>query len=145
MKKTKFGIVKKLAAILACCLLFSACAGLGDWAAPLVEDYAIWRLNGYQIVLVQEDAEGTGARTVVDSYIYRVTWNQLFICVQRTDPPEGNEGLPIEPEVDYYILRVSDGELFGPYTAAGYQTQCEALGVSGLPGWMYITDLAKVK
>ena len=145
MKNAECRIIKKVAAVLACCLLLCGCAGLGDWAAPLVEDYAIWRLNGYQIVLVREHNGGSGGQIVIDTYIYRVTWNEEFICVQRTDPPKENEGLPIVPEVSYYILRVSDGEVFGPYTAAEYKAQCEALEVSGLPDWMYVTDLAKVR
>lgn len=134
---------RALACLLPVCLLLSGCAGLGDWSAALVEDYAIWRINGYEIVLVREDADGRSAQTVVDSYIYRVAWNQEFICVQQTTPPEIGESLPIEPEVDYYILRVSDGEVFGPYSAAEYKTQCEALGVSGLPHWMALSDLEK--
>ena len=123
------------------CLLLSGCAGLGDWSATLVEDYAIWRINGVTVVLVKEDADGNSGRTVVDSYIYRVTWNEDFICVQRTDPPETGGSLPIRPEVSYYILRVSDGEVFGPYTAEEYQARCEALDVSDLPDWTYVRDL----
>lgn len=137
--------MRSVLAVLLLAALLCGCAGLGDWAAPLVEDYAIWRLNGYQIVLVREDDQGTGGQIVIDTYLYRVTWNEDFICVQRTDPPEIGEELPIVPEVDYYILRVSDGEVFGPCTAAEYQAQCEALGVSDLPDWMYVTDLAKVR
>lgn len=122
-------------------LLLCGCAGLGDWDAQLVEDYAIWRINGSTIVLVREDANGTGAQTIVDSYIYRVAWNEDFICVQRTDPPEPGESLPIDPEVDYYILRVIDGEVFGPCTAAEYKAQCESLGVSNMPDWVSVQNL----
>ena len=132
---------KMIVVLLLVCLLLCGCAGLGDWAATLVEDYAIWRINGVTVVLVKEDADGNSGRTVVDSYIYRVTWNNQFICAQRTDPPESGEELPIVPEVDYYILRIRDGEVFGPYTAAEYKSQCEILGVSGLPNWVYVQDL----
>ena len=133
--------MKKLSILLLVCVLLSGCAGLGDWSVPLVENYAIWRINGYEIVLVQENDDGSGGQIVIDTYIYRVAWNEEFICVQRTDPPEKDKGLPIAPEVDYYILRVSDGEVFGPYTAAEYKSQCEILGVSGLPNWVYVQDL----
>ena len=128
--------------VLLACLLLSGCAGLGDWSVPLVEDYAIWRINGYEIVLVQEDNDGSGGQIVIDTYLYRVTWNEEFICVQRTDPPEKDKGLPIVPEVDYYILRVSDGEVFGPYTEAEYRDQCKVLDISDLPDWVYVSDLA---
>lgn len=134
-------MIKKIAMLLILSLLLCGCAGLGDWDAQLVEDYAIWRLNGREIVLVQEDESGSGGRIVIGAYVYRVTWNEDFICAQRTDPPEAGEGLPIDPEVDYYILRVSDGEVFGPYTAAEYKAQCKALGVSNLPDWVYVQDL----
>ena len=128
-------------ALLLACLLLSGCAGLGDWAVTLAGDYAIWRNNSVTVLLVQEDPEGTGGRTVVDSYIYRVAWNDQFICAQRTEPPESGKELPIVPEVDYYILRVSDGAVFGPYTAAEYQSKCKELGISDLPDWVYTSDL----
>lgn len=140
MKNAECRIIKKLAALLACCLLLCGCAGLGDWEAPLVGNYALWRLSGHRIALVRERESGN-ADTVINALIYRVTWNEEFIFVQRTDPPETGEDLPIAPEVDYYILRVSDGLIFGPYTAAEYKAQCEALGVSGLPYWVYAQDL----
>ena len=92
-------------------------------------------------MLVREDAGGKGAQTVINSYIYRVTWNDDFICVQQTTPPEIGKSLPINPKVVYYILRVSDGEVFGSYTAAEYKVQCEALGVSNLPDWVYVQNL----
>ena len=132
---------KSIVWILLLTLLLCGCAGLGDWAAPLVEDYALWRFSGYQIALVQEDEDGNSGHIVIDALIYRVAWNEDFICVQQTDPPEGNEGLSIVPEVDYFILRVSDGEVFGPYTAAEYQKQCEILQITGLSQWMYAQDL----
>ena len=123
------------------CLLLCGCAGVGDWSAPLVEDYAIWRLNGYEIVLVEEHSGGSGGQIVIGTYLYRVTWNEAYICAQKTDPPEERKGLPIVPEVDYYILRVSDGEVFGPYTAAEYQSKCKELEITDLPEWVYVQDL----
>ena len=140
MPNSECRIVKKLAIILLVCLLLSGCAGLGDWETPLVGDYALWRLSGHHIALVRERESGN-ADTVINALIYRVTWNEEFICVQRTDPPETGEDLPIVPEVDYYILRVSDGQVFGPYTAAEYKAQCEALVGSDLPDWVYAQDL----
>lgn len=132
---------KILVIFLSIALLLCGCAGAGDWDAQLVEDYAIWRINGCTIVLVRETEGGIGAQTVIDSYIYRVTWNEEFICVQQTTPPEIGKSLPINPKVVYYILRVSDGEVFGAYTAAEYKAQCEALGVSNLPDWVSVQDL----
>ena len=132
---------RMISAFLLVCLLLSGCAGLGDWSAPLIEDYAIWRLNGSHVVLVRERNGGSGAEPMVDAYVYRVTWNEEFICVQRTEPPEPGKDIPVMPEVEYFILRVFDGEVFGPYTAAEYQTRCRNLGVSDLPEWRYTQDL----
>ena len=123
------------------CLLLCGCAGLGDWSATLVEDYAIWRINGYTLVLVKEHNGGSGGVIMIDNYVYRVTWNNQYICAQRTDPPEINEELPIAPEVEYYILRVCDGAVFGPYTAAEYQSKCKELGITDLPDWIYTSNL----
>lgn len=132
--------MRRILAVLLLAVLLCGCAGLGDWAAPLVEDYALCRLSGYHIVLVRENESGSGGQIVIDALIYRVAYNENFICVQRTDPPEGDEGLSIVPEVDYYILRVSDGTLFGPYTAAEYQAQCNELQITGLSEWEYAQD-----
>lgn len=140
MKNAECKIINKLFAVLLVCMLLCGCAVAGDWIAPLVEDYALCRLNSREIVLVQEYESGSGGMIVIDAYVYRVAWNEDFICVQRTDPPEGDEGLPIVPEVDYYILRVSDGTVFGPYTAAEYEKQCDALQITGLSQWKYAND-----
>lgn len=132
--------MRRILAVLLLAALLCGCAGLGDWDAPLAGDYSLCRLSGYRIVLIREHESGSGGEIVIDALVYRVAYNEAFICVQRTDPPEGNEGLPIVPEVDYYILRVSDGTLFGPYTAAEYQTQCDELQITGLSDWEYAQD-----
>lgn len=140
MKNAECRIGIKLTAYMIICLLLAGCAGAGDWSAPLVEDYALWRLSGNHICLVQERDTG-GADIIVDALIYRVSWNEEFICVQQTTPLEAGEGLPIAPEVDYYILRVEDGAAFGPFTAEDYKIQCRELGIGTLPDWIYAQDL----
>lgn len=140
MKNAECRIGMKLAAYLIACLLLNGCAGAGDWSAPLVGDYALWRLSGHQICLVQERGAG-GADIIVDALIYRVTWNEEFICVQQTTPPETGKGLPIVPEVDYYILRVEDGAVFGPFSAEDYKKQLRELGIGTLPDWVDAQEL----
>lgn len=141
MKNAECRITGKLAAYLLSCLLLAGCAGAGDWSAPLVGDYALWRLSGHHICLVQEWDTGSNADIIVDALIYRVTWNEEFICVQQTTPPEAGKELPIVPEVDYYILRIGDGVVFGPFTAEEYEKQCRELGIGTLPDWVYAQDL----
>ena len=134
-------VCRMVMVLLLFCLLLCGCAGMGDWSATLVEDYAIWRINRVTVALVKEDPDGNSGRTVVDSYIYRVTWNDQYICAQRTDPPEPGKELPIAPEVDYFILRVHDGEVFGPYTAEEYRIKCTELAITDLPDWVYTSNL----
>jgi hypothetical protein len=128
--------------VLLASLLLSGCAGAGDWKAPLTGDYALCRLSGYRVVLIREFEDRSGGEIVIDAHVYRVAWNEAFIYIQRTDPPEGDEGLPIVPEVSYYILRVSDGKVFGPYAEPRYRDQCKALDIPDQPEWKYASDLA---
>lgn len=117
-------------------------AGRGDWhSKPLVDDYVIIRSSAEDIILGKGDNPW---ETIVDAKITYIAWNDLFICVQRTDKLKTGE----KPIIDgsptyYYIVSISDSSTLGPLTKQEFYAQCETLGVGILCEWTDVETLPR--
>ena len=126
--------MKLCAAALALVLLcgLCGCAGLGDWEnAELPGAYEIWRVNGDTIGLV-ERVDETFGQYVVDSYIFRMAYDDDYIFVQqaesRSAAKNGGEAL-------YYIVDVASGEVLGGYAQAEFESHEIVQGLAAFPEW----------
>ena len=121
--------------VLLCALLFQlfllwmmthGLGGSGDWSyRDLPGEYEIWRINSKNITLIKKTSE-YGGHNIVGPYVMAFCRDQRYIGLQRTEGPAGDMQEEAAPE--YFIVDSADGAVYGPYGAAEYAAQCEALG-----------------
>ena len=112
------------------------CAGLGDWEnTELPGAYEIWRVNGDTIALVERMSETFG-QYVVESYVFRMAYNDDYIFVQQAESREAVKS----GEALYYIVDVASGEVLGGFAQAEFEGHEIVQGLATFPEW---TDATK--
>lgn len=144
MKKLRLIPILAIAAI-----LLSGCAGMGDWKTePLPGGYEVWRCSVHVINLILPSSpDSNGGPVVIPSEIYALSYNDAFICAQHEDDTSHYEKSRYwdEPhgEIDYYILSIETGTLYGPYSESEYAEKCAELQVGELCEWIRPEDLPR--
>ena len=106
-----------------------------DWenkALPGV--YEIWRMNADTIALVEPQGEFLG-RNVVESYVFRVAYNDEYIFVQQAESRTAVK----EGAAAFYIVEVASGAVFGGYTEAEFETHEPVAALTEFPAWQDAT------
>lgn len=120
-----------------------ALIGLGFLAAmprktpieqPLTRAYSLWsEMLPEDLALVRTDRlAGVPVRRVqrVGPTVWDVSWNDDFIIAGRR-PREGAMPQGAEPPLQWYVLRLSDERLLGPFGDAHLEAGKAEAGVSG--------------
>lgn len=107
-----------------------ACGGIGlAYEADLTADYAVWAPDVLeQAAVVRKDEQGSGAAVIIPAMVFAYGWNNDFIIAQRH--PTGDSFDDVDEDViEWYLLVVASGEVYGPLREAEYQQRCRELGV----------------
>ena len=121
-------------------LLFAATIGAvlsppDDWEnEDLPGVYEIWRVNADTIALVEPLGEFLG-RNVVESYVFRVAYNDEYIFAQQA----ASRAAAQEGEAAYYIVVVASGAVSGGYTRAEFEAHAVVTGLEEFPAWQDAT------
>ena len=117
-------------------LLSAACYGPA-YHQTLAHGYSLFAMdNGTDVAFVRDGDHGV--QFIVDPRVFAVGWDeQFFVIKQHPDPAFGpkdaialNRTLMSLSETRFFILRVTDHQLFGPFDETSYSKQRTALGVT---------------
>lgn len=117
-------------------MLSVACYGPA-YHETLAHGYSLFAMdNGTDVAFVRDGDHAV--QFIVDPRVFAVGWDrQFFIIKQHPDPAFGpkaaialNKKLMSLSETRFFILRLSDHQLFGPFDEASYARQRTAMAVS---------------
>jgi hypothetical protein len=83
----------------------------------LIGDYGLIAVDVMEQMSVSKFRNGTGGVAVINETVFAVGCNNEFLIAKQ----HPNRGKIDRSVTNFYILRVSDGELFGPYTESEYR------------------------
>ncbi len=108
-------------------LISLACGGLGlAYEFDLIDDYAVWAPDQLeQVAVVRKDPQGSGASVIIPAMVFAYGWNDNFIIAQRHPVDDVVD----ESVVEWYLLVVDSGEVYGPLNETEYQQIRMELGV----------------
>jgi hypothetical protein len=111
-----------------CALFINGCGGTGfAYEKKLTGPYALVAVGVMeQMALVRLDAQGNGS-AMVEETVFGAGWTGDWIMVEQHP---GQIGQPIDrSKTDFYILRVSDEALKGPFNQKEFEIAKTALEV----------------
>jgi hypothetical protein len=116
------------ASVLACASFLNGCGGTGyAYEKKLTGPYALVAVGVMeQMALVKLDAQGNGS-AMVEETVFGAGWTDDWIMVEQHPSQPGQ---PIDKtRTDFYILRVSDEALKGPFNQKEFEIAKTALEV----------------
>lgn len=111
-----------------CALLLNGCGGTGfAYEKKLTGPYALVAVDVMeQMALVRLGAQGNGSE-LVDETVFGAGWTDDWIIVEQHPSQSGQ---PIDKaKTDFYILRISDEALKGPFNQKEFEIAKTALEV----------------
>jgi len=119
-------IRRNLAAIVI--VLWPVACNLGfAYEEKLIGDYGLIAVDEMEQMSVCKFRNGGGGVAVINETVFAAGWNDEFLIAKQ----HPNHGSIDRSVTNFYILRVTDGELFGPYTESGYQKARQRLQLPG--------------
>jgi hypothetical protein len=116
-----------VAGLLATIFLVSALMHGWEYKKKLTGDYALLAVDVREQMNISKMLPGGDAVGVVRATVFAVGWNDDFIIAQQHPP---NSDISNGPRVtNFYILRTSDEELWGPLTADQFRMERANQGV----------------
>lgn len=126
--------------------LLAGC-GLGDWEYDLPNQYQVFMVNSYDIVICNFSDDMLLNNVVVGNYVSAFCYNDRYVGVQRIVPDDLRHCTVqerYEKEPAYYIVDTekeivfgdADEAVLGPFDEAGYEKQCADLGITDLCEWI---------
>lgn len=112
------GAVATLAVVL---LAVSASMHGWEYKKKLVGDYALLAVDVREQMSISRMLPNGDAIGVIDETVFAVGWNNDFVIAQQHAPAVGTQTK--SSATNFYILRVSDGEVWGPLTAAQFHAE----------------------
>ncbi len=134
------GGIAGLVGVLALAVIASTLLHRWAYKKELVGGYALVAVDVREQMNISRLLPNGDAVGIVGATVFAVGWNEDFIIAQRHAPSEGSrEGTPAP---DFYLLRVSDGELWGPLTVEQFRAERTARAVpNGLDFTVVFQDL----
>ncbi len=108
-------------------LVSIACGGIGlAYEFDLIGDYAAWAPDELeQVAVVRKDPQGSGASVIIPAMVFAYCWDDDFIIAQRHPADDTLD----ESVIEWYLLVVDSGEVYGPLNENEYQQIRAELGV----------------
>ena len=138
--KLKFAHFRLLFLAVICvllCPLLSSCAGAGDYAVSLTENYAVWRCSAYEVLLCCGNTES--GRPVIEAYVGKVACTEDYIFVQQMDVQKNQRGhnyVDFNDPKAYYGIVISTDEVIGPMDQEQFDDWFATLGLNADPIWI---------
>ncbi len=118
---------------------FSSCAGLGDWRYYLPNGYAIIRVSAESVCLGKVENENA-ASLVIGPHIKEFCYNDSYVGVKKiaVDPRSSHAETETElsKELEYYLLNLESGEVYGPFTETEYEKKLIENAVGDMCEWI---------
>jgi hypothetical protein len=117
-----------LALPIALAVVAASCVGGGVFLKERLTDrFAFWAVDGLQDnALVEESADGRGARVIIEPTVFAAGFNSQFIIAKR-HPKSGFEF--DRTKTEYYVVSIRDGDVYGPVTSEAFSALRAKLGV----------------
>ncbi len=110
-----------LAGLLAVVVLASALMHGWEYKKELAGDYVLLAVDIREQMNVSRMLPSGDAVSIIGATVFAVGWNSDFIIAQQHEPTNGtHKGIRA---TNFYILRISDGEIWGPLTAEQFSTE----------------------
>ena len=122
--------------------LLSGCGGIGvAYQKILIGPYALMAVDEMQQMSLDKlDSHGNGTGIVTQT-VFGAGWTNDWIIVEQHP---GQFGRPLDKnKTNFYIFRVSDGVLKGPFTKEEFEKARSALGVPGELAFTLVFDELK--
>ena len=116
-----------LAGLLTAIFLVSAFMHGWEYKKNLTGDYVLLAVDVREQMNISRLLPSGDAVGVVGATVFAVGWNSDFIIAQQHEPTTGTRKSP--RVTNFYILRTSDGEVWGPLTAEQFSTEREKQAV----------------
>ncbi|WP_225413583.1 DUF3997 domain-containing protein [Stigmatella hybrida] len=134
------GLLVGLGGLLVAILLVSSLVHGWEYKKELAGDYILLAVDVREQMNISRMLPGGNAVGVVGETVFAVGWNNDFIIAKQhqlgAGPRKGTHA------ANFYILRVSNGEVYGPLTAAQFSAERSAQAVpSGLDFTLVFEDL----
>ena len=99
-------------------VLWPVACNLGfAYEEKLIGDYGLIAVDVMEQMSVSKFRNGSARVAVINETIFATGWNDEFLIAKQ----HPNPGRIDRSVTNFYILRVTDGELFGPYTESEFR------------------------
>ena len=130
---------------LSLCLGFFVVGGIGGLQAwdvdSLPGNYEIWQISARNIELVLANENGVTATPVIPTYVFEVGYTDTYIFAKQADVPEDYDQKINKSNPNFYIVSVTLGEVFGPYSEQNFSACVQQLGIEEPIHWMSLRTL----
>lgn len=110
-----------LAGVVAAVVLVSLFMHGWAYEKKLAGDYVLLAVDVREQMNISRMLPSGDAVGVVGATVFAVGWNEDFIIAQQHEPASGARTGP--RVTNFYLLRVADGEVWGPLTAAQFSAE----------------------
>lgn len=95
-------------------------------------DYCIWAMEAeWQTQFIRaDDGSDWPGTTLVDATVVKAGWDNQWVLLEQFPQPPFASSNKIGSKRQFYIFRLADGKLFGPYPHKTFLQQRRKLGVS---------------
>lgn len=116
-------------------LILTGCPGLADYSLDLPGNYSVVRTSAHEVKIApRKDTSGWGSE-VIPTKVTEVAWNEHYILAKQLglkEDPNSHNGyqIPNESDVNYWILEIQSGKVFGPFDEEAFAKKRNELGIS---------------
>lgn len=141
--------------ILKCLLIISlsmilyGCAGAGDFDIDLSGGYSLIRSSAHMVTINKRESEAIWGEAIIPAKVIELAWNDNYILAKREglklrnpDNPDDRYEIPDESKIDYWILDVENGEVYGKLNEQDFIKKKNELGV---PNSLILKDVDSYK
>ncbi len=130
---------------LSLCLGFFVVGGMGGLQAwdvdSLPGNYEIWQMSARNIGIALREEDSSGADIVIPTYVFEVGYTDTYIFAKQADVPEDYDQKINKSNPNFYIVSVTSGEVFGPYSEQNFSACVQQLGIEEPIHWMSLRTL----
>ncbi|GAA0739153.1 DUF3997 domain-containing protein [Clostridium oceanicum] len=134
-------------------LLFYGCAGLGDFEIKLSKGYVLSRSSANMVTINKKEDGNSLSQTIIPEKVDKVSWNDKYILVKRINVEKENtssnkknrDKASHEPESDYWIIKVDNGNLYPSPTYEEFLEKRKELCVPNNLKLKKVSELKPVK
>ncbi len=113
---------------------------MNDYTYTIVKDYRLSHSSSNDIVIFKND-DNVGIETVVHAKVTKVAWDDNFILAEQIPLIEETMELD-KAKLNYWIIDVNTGELYGPLTKEELELKRSELQIDSS---LELKDLEKFK